>query len=209
MPTRIIHHGDGPTWLRDNPLPPDCALVTSLPDHTELTLGVPGWRGWFLDVAELCCRSVADDAIAMFYQTDCKHEGTWIDKGYLVARAAESAGCQTLFHKIVCRVPPGQISFGRPAYTHLLGFSRKLRLLPGQSTADVLPQRGEMTWSRAMGSEACDAVARFLVRFTPCRTVVDPCCGLGSMLAAANRAGLDAIGVERSAKRVEKARALV
>jgi tRNA G10 N-methylase Trm11 len=37
---------------------------------------------------------------------------------------------------------------------------------------------------------------------------VDPFCGLGTMLAVANRRGLDAVGVELSAKRAERARAL-
>jgi tRNA G10 N-methylase Trm11 len=66
-----------------------------------------------------------------------------------------------------------------------------------------------MTWARAMGREACDAVARFLLEQTTCRTVVDPFCGLGTMLAVANLHGLDAVGVERSTRRAERARALV
>ena len=51
-----------------------------------------------------------------------------------------------------------------------------------------------MTWARAMGREACEAVARFLVADTHCRTVVDPFCGVGTMLAVANAHGLDAVG---------------
>jgi tRNA G10 N-methylase Trm11 len=66
-----------------------------------------------------------------------------------------------------------------------------------------------MTWARAMPLEACAAVARFLLAHTRCRTVVDPFCGLGSMLAVANAHGLDAIGVELSRQRAERARALV
>jgi hypothetical protein len=66
-----------------------------------------------------------------------------------------------------------------------------------------------MTWARAMGRAACDAVASFLVAHTACGTVVDPFCGVGTMLAVANAHGLDAVGVERSRKRAERARALV
>jgi hypothetical protein len=72
----------------------------------------------------------------------------------------------------------------------------------------VLPSTGAMTWSRAMGVAACETAARFLLADTACRTVVDPFCGLGTMLAVANAHGLDAIGVERVARRVRKARAL-
>ena len=74
---------------------------------------------------------------------------------------------------------------------------------------DVLPRMGEMPWARAMGVDACHAVARFLYAHTPCRIVVDPFCGVGTMLAVANQHGLGAIGVELSAKRAERARTLV
>jgi tRNA G10 N-methylase Trm11 len=40
------------------------------------------------------------------------------------------------------------------------------------------------------------------------RTVVDPFCGHGSVLAAANAHGLSAIGVELSRRRAAKARTL-
>lgn len=82
------------------------------------------------------------------------------------------------------------------------------RLEKAESFADVLPRLGEMTWARAMGLEACDAISEFLVKFTKTRVVVDPFCGVGTMLASANQHGLDAIGVELSAKRAEKARTL-
>lgn len=208
-PTRSVHQGDGVAWLDAATLAPDHAIVTSLPDHSELpTLGFEGWRRWFVDVAALACRRVADQAVVVFFQTDVKHEGSWIDKGFLVSLAAEQAGSALLWHKIVCRAPVGSTTFGRPAYAHLLCFSRALRLAPGQSSPDVLPTIGEMPWPRAMGVEACHAVTRFLLAHTACRTVVDPFCGVGTMLAVANAAGLDAIGVELSRKRAERARTL-
>ena len=204
--SRTVHCGDGVAFLA-TPLPPDCAIVTSLPDHSELPgLGVDGWRAWFIATVATACRATADDAVAIFFQTDVKHDGRWIDKGYLVGRGAEDAGVALLWHKIVCRAPPGTITFGRPAYAHLLCFSRSLRLVTGQSSADVLPGLGAMPWSRAMGADACAAVARFVVAHTACRTVVDPFCGVGTMLAVANAAGLDAIGVEKSPRRAARAR---
>jgi hypothetical protein len=113
-----------------------------------------------------------------------------------------------LWHKVVCRAVPGTTTFGRPAYAHLLCFSRALRLSPAQASPDVLPRLGRMTWARAMGLEACDAVCRFLLAHTGCRTVVDPFCGIGTMLAAANAHGLNAIGVELSRRRAARARRL-
>jgi hypothetical protein len=205
-PLREVRCGDGVAFLASGRLPPGTAVVTSLPDHSELpSLGVEGWRRWFVEVAALACAAVDDGAVAIFFQTDVKHDGGWIDKGHLVHRGADEAGSRLLWHKVVCRAPPGTTTYGRPAFAHLLAFSRALRLEPGQSSPDVLPRLGEMTWARAMGREPCEAVARFLLAHTPCRAVVDPFCGLGTMLAVANAHGLDALGVERSPRRAERA----
>lgn len=206
-PGRTIHHGDGVAFLERGRLPADHAIFTSLPDHSELpALGVDGWRAWFVATVALACRAVADDAVAIFYQTDVKHDGRWIDKGHLVMCGADAAASHALWHKVVCRVPAGTTTYGRPAYAHLVCVSRARRLAPGASTADVLPALGAMSWSRAMGAAACDAAIAFIVS-TGARTVVDPFCGQGTALAAANAHGLDAVGVELSRRRAAKARA--
>jgi hypothetical protein len=207
---RTVHHADGVAWLEAATLPADHAIVTSMPDHSELpTLGTDGWKRWFTDTAELACRRVADDSVAIFFQTDVKHDGRWIDKAFLVSLGAERAGSRLLWHKIACRAPVGSTTFGRPAYAHLLCFSRCLRLTTGQSSPDVLPSLGEMPWARAMGVDVCRAVTGFLRAHTASRTIVDPFCGVGTMLAVANAEGFDAIGVELSRKRAERARTLV
>jgi len=209
QPTRVVHCTDGVAWLRAQPLAAEAAIITSLPDSSEVpALGFEGWRAWFSDAAEAACRALADAAVAVFFQTDVKREGRWVDKAYLVQRGAEAAGSALLWHKVVCRAPAGVTSFGRPAYAHLLAFSRALRLDPGRSTPDVLPRLGEMTWARAMGVAACEAACRFVLEETACRTVVDPFCGLGTALAVANALGLNAVGVELSRKRAERARRL-
>jgi len=185
-------------------------VVTSLPDLSEVpALGFDGWREWFVEAAALACRAVADEAVAILYQTDVKRDGRWVDKAHLAELGADRAGSALLFHRVVCRVAPGVITFGRPAFAHLLGFSRALRVPPSASTADVIVRPGAMTWARAMPREACEAVARFLLGRTRCRTVIDPFCGAGTMLAVANAHGLDAVGVERSPKRAARARRLV
>lgn len=205
MPAREVICGDGVAYLARR-LPDDHAIFTSLPDHSEIpALGVAGWRAWFVDTVAAACRAVADDAVAVFYQTDVKHDGRWIDKGHLVLSGADAAGSHALFHKVVCRVPAGTTTFGRPAYAHLIAVSRERRLSPGASTADVLPALGTMSWSRAMGSAAAEAAIGFIAE-TGARVVVDPFCGQGTALAAANAAGLDAIGVELSRRRAAKAR---
>jgi len=88
-PRREVRCGDGVAWLAAARLPADHALVTSLPDASELPeLGFEGWRGWFVETAALACRAVAPEAVAVFYQTDVKRDGRWVDKGHLAQLGA-------------------------------------------------------------------------------------------------------------------------
>ncbi|MBN8612620.1 MAG: SAM-dependent methyltransferase [Deltaproteobacteria bacterium] len=212
---RVVHHGDGIAFLNDarasgGGVIAGVSIITSLPDISELPkLGDDGWAEWFVDAARLCCASVADDALAIFFQSDVKHASTgWIDKGALVSRAAREAGLTTVFHRIVLRAPAGTVTHGRAAYSHLIGFSKKARLDLAKPGCDVLPSAGETTWTRGMGVHACRAACEAVLAWTPTRTVLDPFCGHGTVLAVANDMGLDAIGVELGGKRAKKARAL-
>lgn len=60
-----------------------------------------------------------------------------------------------------------------------------------------------------MGLNACEEACRWLLFNTQSRTVVDPFCGRGSVLAMANKLGFAAVGVDLSAKRCSLARRLV
>jgi hypothetical protein len=206
---RTVECAEAVAWLTGRPELRGCSVITSLPDVSEFpTLSLAEWKQWFVSTAALVMAKVPGDGAALFYQTDVKKAGAWVDKGYLISKAAEQAGCETLFHKVVCRRPPGTVTFGRPAYSHLLGFSRGLRVDLGRATADVLADAGEVTWTRGMGVQACLAACRFVLEHTKSRTVVDPFCGHGTVLAVANALGLDAVGVELSRKRAQKARSL-
>ncbi len=206
---RTVECAEAVAWLTGREQLSGCSVITSLPDVSEFpTLSLAEWKQWFVRTAALVMAKVPEDGAALFYQTDVKKAGAWVDKGYLISKAAEQAGCETLFHKMVCRKPPGTVTFGRPAYSHLLGFSRGLRVDLGRATPDVLPEAGEVTWTRGMGVQACLAACRFVLEHTKSRTVVDPFCGHGTVLAVANALGLDAVGVELSRKRAQKARSL-
>lgn len=209
-PARVVHCADAIAWLRGQPPLAGCSLFTSLPDATELPgLGREAWRGWFVEAARLVLSRTPPEGVTLFYQSDVKRAGGWVDKGYLVQRAAEEEGAALLFHKVVCRRPPGTVTFGRAGYGHLLCFSRGVQADLARSTADVLADAGQMTWVRAVGVEACRVACRFVLEQTSTRTVVDPFCGLGTALAVANSLGLDAVGVELNQKRARKARTLV
>jgi hypothetical protein len=209
LPSRVVHHADALTWLRQAGTLAGASLVTSLPDLSELpALDLPAWQRWFETAAGAVLGAVPADGVAIFFQSDIRKGGLWIDKGELVARAAARAGCELLFHKIVCRKPPGTMTFGRASYSHLYGFARGLRPPAAAYTPDVLPDAGFRPGTKAMGVLACLDACRFVLRATPTRTVVDPFCGYGTVLAVANALGLHAVGVDLSARMCKKARAL-
>jgi hypothetical protein len=203
---RTVVQSDALAWLAANPAPLGASIVTSLPDVSELTLALEDWKRWFVDAARAVIAWTPAEGVAMFYQSDVRVADAWIDKGYLVMRAAEAESAHVLFHKVVCRKPPGSIALGRPSYAHLVAVTRGApwkQLRPGP---DVLPDAGHMPWSRAMGQRACEVACAFLRDETKTRVVVDPFCGRGTVLAVANAMGFEAIGVDLSAKRCKAAR---
>ena len=185
---------------------PGTSVVTSLPDVSELPkLSLEEWIRWFQETAQLLLSRTPSDGVTVFYQSDIKPDGTWIDKSYLIHKAAELTEVPLLWHKIGCRVPPGKSSYGRVGYSHILAFSRTVS---GQTNSipDVLPEIGEKSWERGMGSLAAKMITDFIAHQTTTRTIVNPFCGQGTVLAAAQQSGLSAIGIERSTKRAEIAR---
>jgi hypothetical protein len=184
-----------------------CA-VTSLPDVSEVNLTLPAWRAWFLDAVRLVIDAVPEENAALFFQSDIKHDGAWIDKGAMVTRAAEDAGARVLFHKIVCRRPPGLLTYGRPGYTHLIAVSRALKCPDVLPLPDIITDAGRQPWVRAMGIRAAAHAVRFARDQAGAKVIFDPFCGVGTVLAIANALGVDALGVEKSRKRCEQARVL-
>jgi hypothetical protein len=208
-PERTVHHADAIAWLADPDRLRGASVVTSLPDLSELPeLGLAGWRRWFEDAAALLMTRVPDEGVAIFFQSDIRTGGVWIDKGMMVARGAERAGHALLFHSIVCRRPPGTVTFGRASYSHLMGFARTLRPSLEKAGPDVIADPGFMPGKKSMGVNACRAACRYVVNETSTRVVVDPFCGFGTVLAVANDMGLDAIGVDRSVRMCRRARSL-
>ena len=208
MPRRDIIQAEALTWLDAHPAPPASSVVTSLPDVSECAGGLDAWRAWFITAAQRVVRWVPDGGVAIFFQSDIRHRGVWVDKGYLVMRAVDDLGASLVWHKIVCRKPAGTYSNGRASYSHMLCVSRAARATRHMSP-DVLPEAGLMPWSKAMGVGACRLACRYLLEETDTRTVVDPFCGHGTVLAVANALGLDALGVDASRRQCAAARRLV
>jgi hypothetical protein len=207
-PSREVHCADAMPWMQVRGVIAGACAVTSLPDVSEVGLALPAWRTWFLAAVRLVVESVPADSAALFFQSDIKRDGVWIDKGALVTRAAEDAGARVLFHKIVCRRPPGMLTMGRPGFTHLIAVSRAMQCPDVLPIPDVITDAGRQPWVRAMGVRAAGHAIRFARDQVGAKVVFDPFCGVGTVLAAANALGLDALGVELAKKRCEQARAL-
>ncbi len=172
---RTIVRAEALAYLSEHPAPPHASIVTSLPDVSELPeLGLARWQAWFTDAARQLLRWLPPEGVAIFYQSDIRAAGTWIDKGYLVMRAAEEERAQLVWHKIVCRKPAGSVQHGRSSYSHMLCISRSERPAMKHGSPDVLADAGLMPWSKAMGVSACLLACRYLQNETDTRLVVDP-----------------------------------
>lgn len=208
-PQREVHCADAIPWMQARGRMAGACAVTSLPDVSEVGLALPAWREWFLAAVQLVVAAVPDDSAAIFFQSDIKRDGCWIDKGALVMSAAEAAGARVLFHKLICRRPPGTLTLGRPGYTHLIAVSRTLRCPDVLPIPDIITDAGRQPWVRAMGVRAAAHAVRFARDQAAAKIIFDPFCGVGTVLAVANRLGLDALGVEKAKKRCEQSRQLI
>jgi len=203
---RVVHQGCALTWLRENRLPDDAGVLTSLPNFDEFAhRDVPRWRAWFVDAAELTLTRTPAAGACVFFQTDVKHDGVWIDKSFLVQLAAERAGVPLVWHKMALRAPPGTVTNHRPGFAHLLCFSRTVRSAQDNATPDVIERVGAKSWARSMGAEVARAAVSWLAAHAGARTVVAPFCGVGTALDAADALGLASIGVERNPGRARRA----
>lgn len=193
-------------WLNQNPLTDGTSVVASMPDFSEFSNTTLGeYKNIFTDMAEKVLIATPSNDVTIFYQSDIKVDGRWLDKAFLIQKAAEKLAHAQLWHKVICRVPPGMTTFGRPSYTHILAFSKNFTLDPKDSSADVLPQMGEKLWERGMGVKGAMMMAKFIKEKVGSHTLVNPFCGMGSLLAVGNAYGLNVVGIERSPKRLKSA----
>ena len=204
---RVVERADALAWLGAKADGSLGHIVTSLPDLHEVgTTNATAYAEWMEKACRLCLRKAAADAYVIFYQTDRKLDGQWIDKSAVVARAARAEGVPMRWHKVALRRdPPSTIDVLRPTYTHLLCYSRKGR--PGRPAPDVIAA-GRPVYPFGMGLHAADFLLRFVRAQGGPTTVVDPFVGRGTVVAAANAHGLRGVGVDKSASQCQHARRL-
>lgn len=194
------------------------SVITSIPDCSEIDMQPSLYKCWFEMVAVSILGKLMKDTpqVAIFYQTDCKLEDSkgnifeWLDKSFLLQQAALKTGCRLLFHKIALVKPVEGIA-KRPSFSHVLCFTPHSTLAYKRDQVSFYPDvsnRGEVLWAKGMGTQATLMAVRFVRDVVGSSVIVDPFCGKGTVLAAANFVGLDAIGVELSSVRCSKSRKL-
>jgi hypothetical protein len=154
-PNREVICADAIPWLRERGRIDGACAVTSLPDVSEVGVTLEVWRAWFLGAVRLVVNAVPDESAALFFQSDIKRDGEWIDKGAMVIGAAQDAGARVLFHKIVLRRPAGMLTTGRPGFTHFIAVSRALKCPDGLAIPDVIADAGEQKWVGALCAGGC------------------------------------------------------
>jgi hypothetical protein len=183
-------------------------MVTSLPDLSELGTTETTWRAWFTEAVQAVLNATPSESVAIFFQSDVRHDGRWIDKGALVVAAGAAVSAHVVFHRIVCRFEPGRAIRGRPAFTHVIALSRSLAARSGDGMPDVITDPGRAVWTRAMGITAAAHAVRFARDEAGAQVIIDPFCGAGTVLAVANALGLPAEGVDLSPGCCRRAEAL-
>jgi hypothetical protein len=206
MPSKTIIQADIMAYLAETVFTETQAVVASIPDAAELPNSArEPWKKWFCEVADAILARVHPHAPVMFYQSDVRHEGLWIDKAFFVQQAAERAGFSLLSHRIVCRRPAGTATFGRSTYSHMLLFSQTLRNSQKHGYSDVIPNGGPAAWVRGIGLHSCEAIVRMIQQESKSTTLVHLFSGKGLLLEVAREKGMDVIGVDLSKKQCRAA----
>lgn len=206
---RTVWCGDALEWL-ETQHKFDGAVITSIPDLSELRWkSGDNYKSWFTNVASLILSKLTDTIFpAIFYSTDSKVVDAngvcseWIDKSFLLHTAAKQQGFRLLWHKVAGMDRYGEDvnATNRVTYAHVLCFT------PTTTTYNLnsihfpdMFERGRVVWSRGMGLNATLYAVQFL-KTLGITKVIDPFCGRGTVLAAANFEGLQAVGVELNPK---------
>lgn len=199
-PKRNVFCDDSKKWLVGKRFK---IIITSLPDMEEVGLNKDGWMLWIKDIIKLLIDCIGDDGVIFFYQTDRKYNGEIIDKKSIIANEFLLNGHKNILSKIVLKRDVGKVDLFRPTYSNLFGFSKKVK--SGTATPDVVFS-GKMLYKNAMGFNAVELCINFLKSKKIKDVVVDPFCGMGSVLKIANTLGYDSLGVDILEKQVTEAK---
>ena len=220
---RVIWRHDTAAWLRTGTstagevvLPEAFNIITGLPDISEVKAvrsSPREYEEWVIQTTRQLVELLPPDHVAILYVTPGRYSGqggAWLDKSFLCQLGARQAGADCVWQKIVLiQDSVGRRRGGRPGFVNLVCCSKNHRVPQDFVTVDVLPDRGHMAWSHAIGEEACRTCVEYCQQHvgTGNEPILNPFAGYGSVLAVANACGLDSFGMDISLKCCRKAAA--
>lgn len=190
---------DALDWLRLPEVIGRGAIFTSPPDASEIGSQPDEYAAWLRPALHRCF--VASTGPTVLVLTDRKHGGEWLSKPELALAEARNHGLPLLWHRIALRRPVGKVDLHVPTYAHVLALGPGR---VGRARPDVF-DAGKPSWAHGHGPVLAWYVADWL-REVGVRTVVDPFCGTGAFLHAAEAQGMAAIGCDIDAARADIAR---
>ena len=107
--------------------------------------------------------------MAIFYVTPGRysgHDGAWLDKGHLRQLGARQAAPSASGRRS-CSSRLAGWGAAADRFVNMLCFSKQHRVPQDFVTVDVLPDRGHMSWSHAIGEDACDLAVDYRQQHTP------------------------------------------
>lgn len=179
------------------------SVITSMPELDEVSMNESDYVDWFKWAALECFKSTSEGHLTIFYQTDRLYKGRRISKPFMLMKAAEAAGVNLIWHKIVLRRGVGKIDIRRPGYSHMLAFGDD-KCKAGKATPDVF-EAGGVLYPNGTGLNAATVALQAALKHGP--RVCDPFCGRGTIPALAEAMGFErVIGVDLDPEQAEAAK---
>ena len=128
MINRSVYCEDAITWLEAKDVQMGCSFVTSMPDISEFPgYSLNDWKTWFTQTAKLVLSRCAFDGVTIFYQSDIKVNGTWVDKATSANKQLNHSG-ELLWHKIICR-SPAELRLSEDPPIHYAVFLKRFKVI--------------------------------------------------------------------------------
>lgn len=202
---RKIIVADSLKWLATQKELPN--VITGICDLDETTMDFNNYIKFFNKIAELIFKKLSKDGYAIFTQTDRKYNKEWIDKSYILTKCAYKYGLKLVWHKIILNRAVGGTDLFRPTYSHILCYT--YNGTSGAATPDVL-NISERSYKNGTPLAAAELCIDFIKKYNKKNTdIIDPFVGQGTIVALANKMGLNAIGIDIDSEQAKKAEKLI
>lgn len=168
-------------------------VVAYPPERIDLDPATQEYGLFYMGVVDACMEAAGPNPFVLF-TVDRLAQGRWWSKEHLFG----SEGL--VWHRIYLTQAVGSVNLRRPTYTHGYAFGAR----PGKRRPDVVLATTR-NWERGLQVEAAADAIDWLAEVAPAGPIINPFCGKGTILKAANDTGRDAYGCDTDGDRVAAA----